>query len=40
MSLGRISEIRVYMPLYLGPFMDTGLAVTSIIRLYDLNISA
>ena len=40
MSLVRISEIRVYMLLYLGLFMDTGLAVISIIRLYDLNISA
>lgn len=39
MSLVRISEIRVYMLLYLGLFMDTGLAVISMIRLYDLNIS-
>ena len=38
MSLVRISEIRVYMLLYLGLFMDTGLAVISIIRLHDLNI--
>ena len=36
----RISEIRVYMLLYLGLFMDTGLAVISIIPLYDPNISA
>ena len=28
------------MLLYLGRFMDTGLAVISIIRLYDFNISA
>ena len=35
MSLVRISEIRVYMLLYLGLFMDTGLAVISIIRLHD-----
>ena len=40
MSLVQISEIRVYMLLYLGLFMDTGLAVISIIRLYDLDISA
>ena len=40
MSLVRISEIRVYMLLYLGLFMDTGLAVIGIIQLYDLNISA
>ena len=40
MSLVRISEIRVYMLLYLGLFMGTGLAVISIIRLQDLNISA
>ena len=39
-ALVRISEIRVYMLLYLGLFMDTGLAVISIIRLQDLNISA
>ena len=32
--------MRVYMLLYLGLFMDTGLAVISIIRLQDLNISA
>ena len=40
MSLVRISEIRDYMLLYLRLFMDTGLAVISIIRLQDLNISA
>ena len=40
MSLVRISEIGVYMLLYLGLFMDTGLAVISIIQLHDLNISA
>ena len=40
MSLVQISEIRVFMLLYLGLFMDTGLAVISIIRLYDLDISA
>ena len=38
--LVRISEICVYMLLYLGLLMDTGLAVISIIRLYDFNISA
>ena len=34
------SEIRVYMLFYLWLFMDTGLAVINIIRLYDLDVSA
>ena len=40
LSLVRISEIRVYMLLYFGLFMDTGLAIISMTRLYDLDISA